>query len=91
LTFKPPFIPTPPLTTNAPVVFDEDDVVDKIFAFLPTLTFPEVPAPPATTNAPVDVDEKAVVDEVLILPFVVISPVLLLFTKLHEGGAPGVK
>ena len=49
-----PLIPTPPLTTNAPVVVEEDLVVPEIPTLLPTFTLPYTPIPPPTINAPVD-------------------------------------
>ncbi len=58
-TFKLPPIPTPPVTTNAPVDVEPDAVELLILAVPFTFIFSDIPTPPNTVNAP---EEKPVDD-----------------------------
>jgi hypothetical protein len=54
-TLRFPPMPTPPATTNAPVVVEVLISVLKNLTNSPTCKFLPIPAPPATVNAPVSV------------------------------------
>src|SRR5579872_3791528 len=62
-----PVIPTPPVTTKAPVVLLVEAVelvmetIPDVVILLPLLIAPAMPIPPLTIRAPVEVDEEAVV------------------------------
>ena len=74
LTYKLPLTPTPPLTTNAPVVVlvltvPESAIILPAASIIPPVNnAPPMPAPPRTINAPVEVLVLGVVFAARILP-----------------------
>ena len=63
-TYKLPLIPTPPLTTNAPLVESVDSVVALTIRLpaVPIFKLPPIPTPPLTTKAPVPELEDSVIE-----------------------------
>ena len=58
-------MPTPPDTTNAPLLVFEADVLFEIFSIPAELIFPSIPIPPVTCRAPVAVLVDTVVSVIL--------------------------
>ena len=75
-----PPIPTPPNTTNVPVLFDPDCsgfiittlpycvVLVKTTKLLPIFTLPPIPTPLYTTNAPVDGEMEGYLPVTIMFP-----------------------
>ena len=81
-TIKLPPTPTPPATTNAPVVDDVDALLENTVKLLiqpavATYRLPPIPAPPNTCNAPLVLDVVALLLVIITVSVVVRNKLLM--------------